>query len=177
MKIVKKILFVIAGIIVLALIVALFVSKEYTVKREITINKPSQQVFEYVRLIKNQAHYNKWVMMDPNMKKDYKGTDGTIGFVYAWDSKDDGVGKGEEEIKQIEDGKKVDLEIRFIKPFEGLAHTEMTTEAVSPTQTKVAWGMTGESKYPMNFMNIFIDGILGKDLDESLNNLKGVLEK
>ena len=38
MKIIKKILFVIVGIIVLALVVALFVSKEYSVKREITIN-------------------------------------------------------------------------------------------------------------------------------------------
>ena len=67
MKIIKKILFVIVGIVVLALVVALFVSKEYSVKREITINKPSQEVFDYVKFIKNQEHYNKWVMMDPNM--------------------------------------------------------------------------------------------------------------
>lgn len=177
MKILKKILFVIAGLIVLALVVALFVSKEYSVRREITINKPSQEVFDYVKFIKNQEHYNKWVMMDPAMKKDYKGTDGTVGFVYAWDSKKDDVGKGEEEIKLLEEGKKVNLEVRFIRPFEGLAVTEMTTEAVSSTQTKVSWGMSGQSAYPMNLMNTVMDGMLGADLEESLQTLKGILEK
>ena len=177
MKIIKKILFLIVGIIVLALVVALFVSKEYSVKREITINKPSQEVFDYVKFVKNQEHYNKWVMMDPDMKKDYKGTDGTVGFVYAWDSQKDDVGKGEEEIKLLEDGKKIDLEVRFVRPFEGLAMTEMTTEALSPTQTKVSWGMSGQSTYPMNLTNAIMDRMLGADLDESLQKLKGILEK
>lgn len=177
MKIIKKILFVIAGIIVLALVAALFVSKEYSVKREITINKPSQEVYDYVKFIKNQEHYNKWVMMDPNMKKDYQGTDGTVGFVYAWDSQKDDVGKGEEEIKMLEEGKKINLEVRFIRPFEGLATTEMTTEAISPTQTKVSWGMSGRSAYPMNLTNTIMDGMLGADLEQSLQTLKGILEK
>lgn len=177
MKIIKKILFVIAGIIILALVAALFVSKEYSVKREITINKPSQEVYDYVKFIKNQEHYNKWVMMDPNMKKDYQGTDGTVGFVYAWDSQKDDVGKGEEEIKVLEEGKKINLEVRFIRPFEGLATTEMTTEAISPTQTKVSWGMSGRSAYPMNLTNTIMDGMLGADLEQSLQTLKGILEK
>ncbi|MGX5856121.1 SRPBCC family protein [Dyadobacter jiangsuensis] len=177
MKIIKKILIVIAGIIVLALVAALFVSKEYSVKREITINKPSQEVFDYVKFIKNQEHYNKWVMMDPNMKKDYQGTDGTVGFVYAWDSQKDDVGKGEEEIKMLEEGKKINLEVRFIRPFEGLAITEMTTEAISPTQTRVSWGMSGRSTYPMNLTNTIMDSMLGADLEESLGTLKGILEK
>jgi len=177
MKIIKKILFVIVGIVVLALVVALFVNKEYSVKREITINKPSHEVFGYVKLVKNQEHYNKWVMMDPNMKKEFKGTDGTVGFVYTWDSQNDNVGKGEEEIKVLDENKKIDLEVRFIRPFEGVAVTEMTTEAISPTQTKVSWGMSGRSAYPHNFMNLFMDGMLGGDLEESLHTLKGILEK
>ncbi|SEI99476.1 Polyketide cyclase / dehydrase and lipid transport [Dyadobacter sp. SG02] len=177
MKILKKILFVIVGIIVLALVVALFVSKEYSVRREITIDKPSHEVYGYVKFIKNQEHYNKWVMMDPNMKKEYKGTDGTVGFVYAWDSQKDDVGKGEEEIKMLDENRKINLEVRFIKPFEGIAVTEMTTEAISPTQTRVSWGMSGESAYPMNLMNTVMDGMLGADLQESLQTLKGILEK
>jgi hypothetical protein len=116
-------------------------------------------------------------MMDPNMKKDYQGTDGTVGFVYAWDSQKDDVGKGEEKIKLLDEGKKINLEVRFIRPFEGLATTEMTTEAISPTQTKVSWGMSGRSAYPMNLMNTIMDGMLGADLEQSLQTLKGILEK
>jgi len=86
MKIIKRILIGIGCLIALLLIVALFIKNDYSVEREITINKPRQEVFDYVKLLKNQDHYSKWVMTDPGMKKDFTGTDGTVGFVYAWDS-------------------------------------------------------------------------------------------
>ena len=87
MKIVKKVLIVVVVIVAIPLIIALFVKKEYSIEREITINKPQQEVFSYVKYLKNQDNYSKWVMTDPAMKKDFRGTDGTEGFVYAWDSK------------------------------------------------------------------------------------------
>jgi hypothetical protein len=176
MKILKKILVVVLIIIAIPLIVALFVKKEYTVQREITINKPKNEVFDYVKHLRNQDNYSKWVRMDPNMKKDFRGNDGTVGFVYAWDGNDN-AGKGEQEIKNIIEGERVDVEIRFKKPMEGLAYAPIITEDVAPNRTKVKWGMQGKSPYPLNFMNLFMDGMLGKDLEISLNTLKGVLEK
>ena len=85
MNIFFAILFVIAGIIALLIIIALFVKKEYSIFRAITINKPRQEVFNYIKYLKNQDLYSKWVMRDPNMKKDFTGTDGTAGFIYAWE--------------------------------------------------------------------------------------------
>ncbi len=175
MKIVKKILIGILAIIVLLLAITLFIRKDYAVEREITINKPGQEVFDYIKHLKNQNNFSKWSMMDPAMKKDYKGTDGTVGFIYAWDSEE--AGKGEQEIKKITEGKQLDIEIRFEKPFESKGDVHMITEEVSPTQTKVKWGMKGRSKYPLNFMNLFMDNILGRDLNTGLTNLKNVLEK
>jgi uncharacterized protein YxeA len=176
LKTLKKILLVIVIIIAIPLIIALFVKREYEVQRQIIINKPKQEVFNYVKYLKNQDNYSKWVRTDPNMKKEFRGTDGTVGFVYAWDGNDD-AGKGEQEIKNINEGERVDVEVRFEKPMEGIAHAPIITEAVSENQTKVTWGIKGESKYPMNFMNLFMDGLLGKDLDTSLSSLKGILER
>ena len=42
---------------------------------------------------------------------------------------------------------------------------------------KVVLGMEGNSKYPMNLMNLFMDNLLGKDLEISLSTLKNILEK
>lgn len=176
MNILKVIVLGIVGIIGLVLIAALFVKKEYSIERAITISKPNAEVFNYIKFIKNQDHYNKWVMMDPNMKKSFKGTDGTVGFVYAWDGNDK-AGKGEQEITKIDEGNELDLEIRFIKPFEGIAHAQMTTKPAPEGQTRVTWSMAGESKYPMNITNLFIDSMLGKDLQASLVDLKNNLEK
>jgi len=173
---IKIILISIVGIIGLLLLVALFVNKQYTIEREISINKPKNEVFGYLKQLKNQGNYNKWVMSDPNMKKEYRGTDGTVGFVYAWNGNNQ-AGQGEQEIKQITEGERLDLEIRFIRPFAGVAKTPFTTEAVAENQTKVKWGMTGGNPYPFNIMHLFMDNLLGKDLEVSLANLKGILER
>lgn len=177
MKIVKLIFIVIGVIIALPLLIALAVKKEYTVQREIIIDKPVADVFAYVRFVKNQDHYSKWVMIDPDMDKVFTGTDGTVGFVYAWDSEDKHAGKGEQEIISIDEGKRILIEVRFEKPFEGIAYAPMVTDSISANQTRVQWGMTGKSKYPMNLMNLFMDGVLGKDLETSLIRLKDILEK
>ncbi|MGV3585837.1 MAG: SRPBCC family protein [Adhaeribacter sp.] len=176
MKVLVKILIGIAGFIALILIVALFVKKEYTVEREITINKPRTEVFNYIRHLKNQDNYSKWVRTDPNMKKAYRGTDGSVGFVYAWDGNEE-AGQGEQEIKSLTEGEKLEIEVRFIRPFASTAYAPMSTESISPTQTKVKWGMTGGNPYPLNLMHLFMDGLLGPDLETSLGTLKNILEK
>jgi len=176
MGIFLKIIIGVAILIAVVLIIALFIKNEYSIEREIAINRPKQQVFDYVRYLKNQDNYSKWVMEDPTMRKDFKGVDGQVGFVYAWDGNDK-AGKGEQEIKKIAVGDNVDIEIRFIKPFEGIAQTNISTESLSENKTKVKWVMNGRSSYPMNLTNLFIDNILGKDLALSLNSLKAILEK
>jgi hypothetical protein len=178
MNILITILAVIGGIIALLLLVAAFVRKKYSVERSIIINKPSTEVFDYVRHIKNQDYYSKWVMTDPNMKKSFRGTDGTVGFVYAWNGNKQ-AGEGEQEIVRIEEGKRVDTEVRFIRPFAAVGQTPMTLEPQSSNQTKVRWGMSSEMKYPMNIMLVLfgLENALGKDLEISLNNLKNILEQ
>jgi hypothetical protein len=175
MNILKIILTGVIILIALLLIVALFVKKEYSIEREITVTRPETEVFEYIRYVKNQDHYNKWVMTDPNMKKQFRGTDGAVGFVYAWEGNDK-AGKGEQEIREIKDGKELTVEIRFEKPFKGIAQTSMLTQPVSGNQTKIIWTMKGESNYPMNITNLFTDKMLGGDLSESLLRLKRILE-
>ena len=111
------------------------------------------------------------------MKKEYKGTDGTVGFVSRWDSENNEVGKGEQQITNIEEGKRIDLGLHFIRPMESKAAAYMTTEPARSGTTKLSWAMEGRTPYPMNLMNLFIDGMLGKDMETSLTTLKTVLEK
>ncbi len=117
-------------------------------------------------------------MMDPGMKKEFKGTDGTVGFVYSWDSTNKNVGKGEQEIIKLEEGSRVDYEIRFFKPFQGVSYAWITTESLNPNQTMVNWSFRGMRNYPMKVMHKILNlkRVLGRDLQTSLHNLKSVLE-
>jgi hypothetical protein len=179
MKALKIILFSVFGLIAIVLITALFLKSEYHVYRTITINKSKIEVFDYAKYLKNQNEYSVWATADPNMKKEYRGTDGEVGFVSAWDSEVDDVGKGEQEILKITDGERIDYELRFIEPFESKDMAYMTFEAVSDSSTQVKWGFDGKMVYPMNIMLLFMDfdAMLGKDLQEGLSKLKIVLEK
>ena len=178
MKILKIILYILASIVALMLIVALFVKKDYSVEREIVINKSKEKVFDYIVSLRNQDNFSKWANMDPNMKKEYRGTDRTVGFVSAWDSNDKNVGKGEQEISNITEGERIDYTIHFIKPFDAKAKAYMTTESKGKNETLVKWGFSSSMKYPMNLMLLFMDmeKMLGSDLETGLNNLKTVLE-
>lgn len=177
MKIIVSILLVIAALIVILLLVALFTKKEFSLVKKVLINRPKQEVFDYIKMIRNQEKYSVWVMKDPNIKIVYAGTDGTPGFTSSWQSDDKNVGIGEQEIKNIREGDGMEVEIRFKKPFEGTnwSRTELSTEANG--QTSVTNEFYGKSKFPMNIMNLFMDKMVGKDMQQNLDNLKRNLEK
>jgi Polyketide cyclase / dehydrase and lipid transport. len=179
MKIILIILAVIAGIIVLGLIIALFVKKDYSVVRQVVIARPKQQVFDYIRFLKNQDNFSKWASMDPAMKKEYKGTDGTAGFVSSWDSEQKNVGKGEQEILNVVEGERITYEIRFIKPFEAKAQAYMLLESSGADKTTVKWGFQSRMNYPMNLMLLLtnMEHSIGEDFTIGLNNLKNILKK
>lgn len=178
MKILKRIVIIIGAVFALLLIAGLFVNSEFSVQREVHINRSRAEVFDYLRLLKNQDKFSVWLMRDPDMKKEYRGTDGTVGFVSAWDSEKKEVGKGEQEIKGIEENERIDFELRFKEPFESTDHAYIVTESIDPGHTKVKWGFDGKMSYPMNIVLLFVDmeAELGSQLNTSLMNLKAILE-
>jgi uncharacterized protein YndB with AHSA1/START domain len=179
MKALKIIGLALVGIIVLLLIIPLFINGKYAVEREVTINKPKQEVFEYVKYLKNQNKFSVWAKIDPAMKTEFRGEDATVGFVSAWDSENPKAGKGQQKITKIDEGSRIDYEIHFIKPFESTDFAYFVFESPSENTTKVKWEFNGTMKYPMNLMLLFTDmeKMLAPDLQNGLNNLKEILEK
>ena len=179
MKILKYILGIIVVIIVIFLLVAAIAPTEYAVEREVTINKPVVEVFDYVKHLKNQDNFSKWATMDPDMKKTFTGVDGTVGFISAWESTNKDVGKGEQEIMKIDEGKRIDFKLRFVEPFEANDNAYMITEAIDTSATIVKWGFDGKIDYPKNIMLLVMDmeEMLGSDLQDGLNKLKIILEE
>lgn len=176
MRILKILLYSILTLIAILLIAALFIKKDYKIEKEVTINKPRTDVFDYLKYLKNQDQFSYWATLDSNLQKTYTGTDGTVGFIYAWKGNKD-VGQGEQEIAGIKEGEKIDYKIRFKKPMENEMNSYISTEDAGPNATKVKWAMYGTSSYPWNIMNPFMDKLMGGDVQYGLNKLKTVLEK
>lgn len=178
MKALKIIGISLAAIVALLLVVALFVDGKYAVEREVTINKPKQVVYDYTKFLKNQNQFSVWAKIDPDMKTEFRGEDATVGFISAWDSENPKAGKGEQKIIKITDGERIDYELHFIEPMESTDYAFLEFKAVNDSATNVKWGFHGEMKYPMNLMLLGMDmeKMLAPDLQNGLNNLKGILE-
>jgi uncharacterized protein YndB with AHSA1/START domain len=170
------ILIIILAIIAVALLTAAIMDKKFSITSEVIIDTPRDNVFNYIKLLKNQEYYSKWVMMDPNVKMTYTGTDGTVGFKAAWVSTVKDVGEGEQEITTINEGDGYEVEIRFKKPFEGVSTAVTSTQAISETQTKFTTTFYSSNPFPMNLMIPMIKKMLQKDMDENAANLKKILE-
>jgi len=179
MKILKYIVIIIGVLIAALLIVGLILPKEYKLSREVTIKRNNTDVYNYVKYLKNQSHYNVWAMMDPNQITTYTGEDGQVGFTSAWKSEIDSVGAGAQTIVAMNEGTSIDYEIIFTEPFESTMQTAMLFEPVDGSSTKVTWNFRGDMNYPFNVMLLVYDmeKSLGKDLQQGLNNLKELMEK
>jgi len=176
MNILFNIVYFIAGIITLLLVIALFMKRKHYVKREMTINAPVQKVFDFLRLLNNQEKFNKWARTDPNRIWEHKGTDGTVGYIISWKG-NKSAGEGAKEILNIVEGKRIETEIRFVKPMKVTSSIIMETESLPGNQTKVSLINTGTMNYPMNLFIPMAEKNFPKDMDESLASLKSILEK
>lgn len=169
---------VIGGLVVLPIVYGLATKKQVNIEDKIIINKPVEVVFEYIRHIKNQDEFSVWNRMDPDMKKEYRGTDGQVGFIYSWDSsKNKNVGAGEQEITAIVPNQSIEMELRFKRPMEDIAKARMTTTSHGPNQTEVMWGFYNRMKFPMTIMKPIFMSMLKKSLTGGLHSLKAVLER
>lgn len=173
----KKLLIALVGIVAVIAIIGVIAPKDFKIEREVVINKPKDQVFAYLKSLKNGSNWNPWIKLDPNIVIDYKGEDGAVGSISSW-SGNEQVGVGEQEIKDIREGEKIDFDLRFKKPMESKAIGYFTTESVGENQTKVKWGMMGETGFPFNIVCLVMGMTknMNKDFDKGLANLKSILE-
>lgn len=172
------ILIIVIVLLLIPVLAAAFMSEDFKVETGIDIKQPKQLVFDYVKLSRNGDHYNKWMMQDPDMQKDFFGTDGTVGFIYKWKSEQKNAGEGEQEITAVT-ANTVDYEIRFIKPFANVCQASIQTKEAGNGQTHVNWSFTGKRSFVMRIFHFLFNlkKVLTKDMNTSLTNLKAILEK
>lgn len=177
MKALKKIGVGLLAVIVILLVVALFVPREFNYEKSITINKPIEQVWEHTNSLADLDKWSPWNDYDPNMKKELKGVDGTVGAVASWDSDNENVGKGTQTISKIEKLTLFETDLKFYAPYESEAKGFVKLKAMGD-KTVVTWGFESEMPYPFNLMALFMnmEEAIGKDFTAGLNKLKNLCE-
>jgi len=173
----KKIVTVVAMLIVAVLAYAATKPDTFRVERSANIAASSEKIFPHINDLKSWGAWSPWEKMDPAMKKTPGGAPSGKGAVYEWDGNDQ-VGKGRMEIMESSPPSKITIKLDFMKPFEAHNMAEFALERKGDS-THVTWAMFGPQPYMAKVMSIFIDcdRMVGKQFEEGLANLKAITEK
>ncbi len=175
-KLLKVVGILILVLVVVVLIAGLILPKTYHLERNITINAPREKVWPYVGSLTGFNKWNPFSERDPGIQITYRGQEGTVGSAYSWVGNKD-VGQGEQTLTKVDPQNGVETRLHFIKPFDGNANSFVKLADNAPTATNVTWGIDIPSSYPMNVMNIMMDGMMKKRFDKGLSNLKTLCER
>ncbi|MGK7393011.1 MAG: SRPBCC family protein [Candidatus Cyclobacteriaceae bacterium M3_2C_046] len=172
MKVLKRILIAIAGIVTIILAAALVMPKKYEVQRSVVINASSSVVVQQLAMFQNFKEWSPWSALDPDMETQITGQDGKVGAIYSWTGNKD-VGSGSMKIIQ-QTADRIDIDLAFLEPWESSAKTYFTW-AEKGGVVEVVWGMSGSNPIPMNlFLNM--DKMIGPDYEKGLSALKARCE-
>lgn len=177
-ELMKYIWMLLAGLIFTIGVMGFLSPKNFLIEKSVIVNKGRLEVFNKVRLLKTHKEWNPWAKKDPSIVYNFKGVDGKEGFISHWLGNNK-VGEGEQEIKKIVEGERIDYEIRFKSPFETTHYSSLTTTETGDSNTKLTWTMKGQMQFPFNIIfKIFkMQEKLEYDLGEGTNVLKEILEK
>ncbi|REJ85263.1 MAG: hypothetical protein DWQ44_01000 [Bacteroidetes bacterium] len=175
MKIIKRILLVLAIILLVITAIGLLLPSKVEVERSIVINQPREAVFNYVNNLNNWNTWSPWHALDTNASYVIEGSASGTGAKLNWNSTHENVGKGSMTFTEVKEPESIALELNFMENGTAYAMYKLDEEAEA---TKFTWSFNFETGFNplLRIMGKFMDGMIAKDFEKGLNNLKSVLE-
>ena len=171
----KKILAVVAGLIVIFVVVVMAQPSEYHVERTTEMAAPADLVWAEIADFGQWKNWSHWDKSDPSQKTTVTGEPGAVGHTSSWDGEKTGSG-----IMKITGAKKptrLDLELVFKTPMEGVA-TSAFVLVPKGDKTEVTLSMDGENGFMGKLFAMFMDmdDMIGSAYEDSLASIQEIAE-
>lgn len=175
MRAVKWIFIVIVALLLLLAAGGALLSPQFTVTRSVTIAAPAQKIYPLLEDPRRWKEWTVWNRRDPAMQISYSGPPSGAGAGWAWKSRSEG--DGSMTFTTAEPGRRLGYEL-FFPDFGTTSRGELRL-AEQAGATQVTWVMNGDfgSNPLLRWMTLMADGMVGKDFEAGLANLKALAEK
>lgn len=174
MKILLKILGGLAVLILLLVVVAFLLPRQYRVERFIVINARPEIVLAQVADLRAWKNWGAWQERDPQMKLAYSTQPTGVGAWASWESKTEGNGK-------MTITEQAPAKVLYLLEFPdmGMKSNGSMEVRAEANGTRLVWVDTGDlGMNPLNrWFGLFLDKLIGKDFERGLANLKRLVEK
>ena len=175
MKVLKWILIVVLALLVVLVAGGYLLSPKFTVSRSIAIEAPAGKVYALVANPRQWKNWSVWTQRDPAMQIEYAGPESGAGAKWTWRSKSQGAGTMT--FTASEPARLVAYAL-YLPDF-GTTSTGEIAFVPDGNATRVTWTMNGDmgSNPLYRWMALGADGMVGKDFEAGLANLKALAEK
>jgi uncharacterized protein YndB with AHSA1/START domain len=176
MKVLKTLAIILLGLLAVLLIGGYLLPSTFKVARSVDIAAGADKIYALVAAPRQWRQWSVWNQRDPAMAITYSGPEAGAGSVWAWTSVSEGDGKMS--FTAAEPPRRVAYELYF-PDFGTTSKGEFRFEPQAAGGTRVTWSMDGDmGANPLfHWMALFADGMVGKDFEAGLANLKAVAEK
>jgi len=149
----------------------------FRIERAAIIAAPPERIFPLINDFRQWQSWSPFEKLDPAMTKTMSGPASGKGAVYEWKGNRK-AGQGRMEIAEVSAPSKIDIDLRFLKPFKAHNTAEFRLEPQGGA-TKVTWAMRGKSPFVAKIMRtlVDVDAMVGRDFEAGLANLKTIAEK
>jgi effector-binding domain-containing protein len=169
---IKKILFAIAGLIVVLVLIGFVFPAKLIISKSYTINAPTTAVFEEINDLERWQNWQYWNTLDPDMKITYGEKKVGTGASYSWEGPN--LGTGTLAISESIPDKSIAIDMDFggnpAKGFYSLVPTGKSTQLNLNFSNDAGMNPIG------HWINVFMKGEIEKSFDYAGEKIKSIAE-
>jgi hypothetical protein len=166
------------GLLALLLVLgatAFLLPSKVRMERSLNIKATKEEVFGMVNNLRNWEKWCSWMVLDTNMELKYFGNEKGEGAGFEWKSDNREVGSGNLTITASKPCDSIYIEIEFL--HKGKANSYFIfKDSASGTKVIFIFELNLGNNPIARYMGLFMAKKIGRDLENSLVNLKKVIE-
>ena len=149
--------------------------KTLHVQRSAVIPAAPERIFALLADFHQWERWSPWEELDPDTAHAYSGADQGVGAVHEWKGNKK-AGEGRMEIVDADPPHRLDLDLKFVKPFKSQNTTRFTLAEDGPGATNVTWSMDSPMPFMMQVVNVCMnmDKRIGGDFEKGLSKLSSL---
>lgn len=175
MGVIKWVIRLIVALAVIFVGGAFLLPKETAVARTVTMNAAPEVIFPYIANLRANQSWSPWLDRDPDVQLAFNDVPEGVGAAMSWQSEHPQVGSGNMIIIEAQDPRRLVTALDFGEMGTATAYFNLVA---AEGGTAVTWGFTSDNgNNPMfRWMGLMMDGWVGPDYEQGLNNLKKLVE-
>jgi uncharacterized protein YndB with AHSA1/START domain len=176
MALARLIFRVLLVLLILLAVIGMLLPSSARVERSIVIAAPAERIFPQLNGMRAFHAWSPWSDIDPQTEYRFEGPEEGVGSRMVWQSGDDKVGYGSQEITASIANERVDMQLQFGDKGDGRATFLLEPDGAS---TRLRWQFDTDFGWDVfgRYVGLMLDSMIGTAYSKGLKTLKIQVEQ